>query len=213
MSELEPREFNPLSLESIGQGVVYELLKSPVQGLPPDGRFLGSGVYALYYAGESEPYTGFRRFNSPEEEIWSWPIYVGKAVPKGSRKGSTEFTAGRGADIFNRVRQHGRSIQQVTGLEVENFRFRHLVVAPVWIRLAENLIIDEYRPVWNTLIDGFGNHDPGSGRYNQERSRWDTLHPGRAWAERLPEPGSFTRDGLAKEVASFLAQPPEAVRS
>lgn len=213
MSDLEPREFNPLSLESIGQGVVYELLKSPVQSLPPAGRFLGSGVYALYYSGASEPYTGFGRFNSPDEDLWTWPIYVGKAVPKGSRKGALDFTAGRGADIFNRVRQHARSIQQGSGLEVENFRFRHLVVAPVWIRLAENVIIDEYRPVWNTLIDGFGNHDPGSGRYNQERSRWDELHPGRAWADQLREPSSFSRTELMDEVAMFLARPPEAVRS
>lgn len=24
----------------------------------------------------------------------------------------------------------------------------------------------------------------GAGRYNQQRSAWDTLHPGRGWAER-----------------------------
>ncbi len=32
----------------------------------------------------------------------------------------------------------------------------------------------------NKIIDGFGNHDPGKGRYNQLRSRWDKLHPGRS---------------------------------
>jgi len=33
--------------------------------------------------------------------------------------------------------------------------------------------------------DGFGNHDPGSGRYNQKRSVWDQVHPGRSWATRM----------------------------
>ena len=39
-------------------------------------------------------------------------------------------------------------------------------------------------PLWNTAVDGFGNHDPGSGRYEQAKSDWDVIHPGRAWAEK-----------------------------
>ncbi len=35
-----------------------------------------------------------------------------------------------------------------------------------------------------TYMDGFGNHDPGSGRYEQAKSDWDVIHPGRAWAEK-----------------------------
>jgi len=42
-----------------------------------------------------------------------------------------------------------------------------------------------YNPLWNSHIDGFGNHDPGKGRYEQAKSEWDVLHPGRVWAERL----------------------------
>ncbi len=37
------------------------------------------------------------------------------------------------------------------------------------------------------VIDGFGNHDPGSGRYSGKRSRWDTIHQGRAWANKLKD--------------------------
>lgn len=33
--------------------------------------------------------------------------------------------------------------------------------------------------------DGFGNHDPGKERISGMLSSWDTLHPGRAWAERM----------------------------
>ncbi len=42
-----------------------------------------------------------------------------------------------------------------------------------------------YNPLWNSHIDGFGNHDPGKGRYEQAKSEWDVLHPGRVWADRL----------------------------
>lgn len=34
------------------------------------------------------------------------------------------------------------------------------------------------------MLDGFGNHDPGKGRYEQAKSAWDVLHPGRAWADK-----------------------------
>lgn len=54
------------------------------------------------------------------------------------------------------------------------------LVAPV-----EASLIRKHRPLWNMVVDGFGNHDPGKGRYNQAKSEWDVLHPGRAWAERL----------------------------
>lgn len=50
---------------------------------------------------------------------------------------------------------------------------------------VEAELIRRYMPMWNSAIDGFGNHDPGGGRYNQAKSDWDVLHPGRPWAERL----------------------------
>lgn len=33
-------------------------------------------------------------------------------------------------------------------------------------------------------FDGFGNHTPGAGRFQQAKSDWYVLHPGREWAER-----------------------------
>jgi hypothetical protein len=50
---------------------------------------------------------------------------------------------------------------------------------------VEAELIRRYKPLWNTVVDGFGNHDPGKGRYNQSPSEWDVLHPGRSWVERL----------------------------
>jgi hypothetical protein len=40
-------------------------------------------------------------------------------------------------------------------------------------------MIEQFRPIWNLVIDGFGNKDPGKRRATQYRSLWDVLHPGR----------------------------------
>jgi hypothetical protein len=98
-------------------------------------------------------------------------------------KGDKETTARR--MLYNRLVQHAKSVQQAENLHLEEFHCRYLVVVPVWIELAERFLIEHYRPVGNTLIDGFGNHDPGAGRKDMKRPRWDILHPGRGWAKRL----------------------------
>jgi hypothetical protein len=49
----------------------------------------------------------------------------------------------------------------------------------------EAALIKLNQPLWNSCVDGFGNHDPGSGRYQQARSDWDIIHTGRSWADRL----------------------------
>jgi hypothetical protein len=63
-------------------------------------------------------------------------------------------------------------------------------------------LIRKFGPLWNTVIDGFGNHTPGEGRFNQARSGWDVLHPGRAWAKkcvgRAPD-----YDVLVKRIDAF----------
>jgi len=74
---------------------------------------------------------------------------------------------------------------KASNLSLEDFHCRYLVVDDIWIPLAESLLIEMFSPLWNLVIDGFGNHAPGAGRYNQQKSPWDVLHPGRAWAEKL----------------------------
>lgn len=71
-------------------------------------------------------------------------------------------------------------------------------------------MIQTYRPIWNGLIDGFGNNAPGGGRGDQVRSRWDTLHPGRYWADRLPEPVYGVDDLRLQVLAHFDEYPPES---
>ena len=96
-----------------------------------------------------------------------------------------EFDARIGSALYKRLCEHAESIRQTTNLNVEDFQSRYLVVDDIRIPLGESLLIRQFRPVWNVVIDGFGNHAPGSGRYNQQRSPWDVLHPGRGWAKRL----------------------------
>lgn len=52
------------------------------------------------------------------------------------------------------------------------------------ISTVEAALIKWNRPLWNTRLDGFGNHDPGKGRYEQAKSDWDVIHPGRPFADK-----------------------------
>jgi hypothetical protein len=166
--------YDPLEYDNLARNVVQALMEQPCQNLPPI-PFKGVGVYALYNVGSLDCYKAMR-----SEDI---PIYVGSAVLAGKRKGSGDSAAGR--TLQNRLAQHAKSIQQAENLRLEDFRCRFLVVVPVWIELAQRFLIEHYRPVWNTVVDGFGNHDPGAGRKDMKRPRWDILHPGRGWAKRL----------------------------
>ena len=173
-----PEPYDPLNYDNLARNVVSALLEIEPAVLPPSDPFQGTGVYAMYYMGDLKYY---RAIASPKCDI---PIYVGKAIPKGGRKGTSEAGA-KGYELFARLQQHANSVKQAENLRLEHFKCRYLVVVPVWITLAERFLIDHFRPLWNTVVDGFGNHPPGAGRASMRRPRWDILHPGRAWAGRL----------------------------
>lgn len=172
--------FNPLDKRNLGKSVADALLATDVHSLPP-ASFRGAGIYAIYYTG-SFPVYG-KVANANREERFGWPIYVGKADHSGVRKGGFGLGAEPRLKLYRRLAEHAKSIEQANNLELADFRCRFLVVEDIWIPLGESLLIEMFHPLWNRSIDGFGNHDPGKGRSNQRRSPWDTLHPGRAWAE------------------------------
>ena len=90
-------------------------------------------------------------------------------------------------ELFNRLREHSRSIGITQGLELKDFNCRFVIFEDAssdMIGTIEAALIKLNMPLWNTAVDGFGNHDPGSGRYEQAKSDWDVIHPGRAWAEK-----------------------------
>jgi hypothetical protein len=200
--------YNPLDKQNLGQSVAKALLERPTLSLPKLRPFDGAGIYALYYVGEFPAYQPIALANSTE---FKQPIYVGKAVPAGARKGGFGLGANPGRVLFRRLNEHAESIHSTKNLSLDEFHCRYLVTDDIWIPLAEAMLIDLSSPVWNRLVDGFGNHDPGKGRYQQQRAPWDTLHPGRPWADRL-QPGRAKKD-LLKLVEDFLQGKPVATIS
>ncbi|MFN3373374.1 MAG: Eco29kI family restriction endonuclease, partial [Chloroflexus sp.] len=53
--------------------------------------------------------------------------------------------------------------------------------------------------IWNTTVTGFENQAPGKGRYLQQKSSWDTIHPGRAWASKLT-PNSRNEEAIITAI-------------
>lgn len=193
--------FNPLDKANLGESIAEALLQRPIGPLPPPRSFIGAGVYAIYYGGDFPLYGPIAELN--RDGRWGWPIYVGKAVPAGARKGGYGLGDDPGPALFRRLAEHAESIGQARNLENGDFQCRFLVVDDIWIPLAESLLIQKFSPAWNKMIDGFGNHDPGRGRYNQQRSPWDAVHPGRRWAENL-QPLARDLDRFREEVVGFL---------
>jgi hypothetical protein len=164
--------YNPLAKENLGRSVADALLELPCQPLKSEKRFVGAGIYAIYYTGDFKPYEKIRRRN--QNDNFEQPIYVGKAVPPGSRKGNFGLDGDPGPALFKRLNEHAESINQAKNLKLSDFFRRALVVDDIWIPLGESLLIARYSPIWNKLNDGFGNHTPGKGRYQQLRSRVQT---------------------------------------
>jgi hypothetical protein len=158
---------------------------TPVHLLPPPETFLGAGVYALYYTGKNPLYKKYSKLNRLS---YVCPIYVGKAVPKGWRQSRiSDGTGTQSRELYSRLREHSRSITVGEDLSTEDFSCRFVIFeqeSSDMISTIEAALIKLNTPLWNTALDGFGNHDPGKGRYQQAKSDWDIIHTGRAWAEK-----------------------------
>ncbi len=186
--------FNPLAKRHLGESVGQAMLRQAVAPLRDLSAFDGAGVYAIYYTGGFHGYEVIAEKN--RNQHFGVPIYVGKAVPKGARKGG-DLEATPGKVLYKRLKQHAKSIEEVSNLDIADFHCRYLIVDDIWIPLGESLLIAKFNPLWNKLIDGFGNHDPGKGRHAGLRPRWDVLHPGRPWADRCQ-----ARDEKAEQIIS-----------
>ena len=144
-------------------------------------KFIGPGIYGIFYYGQFSLYSSIACTSKDY-----YPIYVGKAVPIGWRQGRGSNTMNSPV-LWNRINQHFRSINSVSNLEINDFKFVAMIMNPPetdLISAAENYLIRTYKPIWNSVMDGFGNHDPGKGRYNQAKSDWDVVHPGRPFADK-----------------------------
>ncbi|HVA84143.1 MAG TPA: Eco29kI family restriction endonuclease [Candidatus Binataceae bacterium] len=206
------RVFNPLDKRNLGINVADALIVEEVEPLGEVKPFKGAGIYAMYYRGG---FPAYRQLAARNRAKFVEPIYVGKAVPAGARKGGFGLGEDPGQVLFQRLREHAETIRQVEAsatktrsehqLKIADFFCRYLLVDDIWIPLGESMLIDRFHPIWNKVVDGFGNHDPGKGRYRQQRSPWDTVHPGRAWASKC-QPYAKTVGQILEVVAVHFAR-------
>ncbi len=199
--------YNPLDKLNLGKSVAEALLDRPEYPLGEIPPFDGAGIYVIYYRGSFPLYTPISAANA---ERARWPIYIGKAIPSGSRRGANLFSEAKGRWLFNRLDEHRESIARVqrhdpANLTVADFTAKFLIVDDIWIPLGESLLIATFKPLWNRVLDGFGNHDPGSGRYNGLRPLWDVLHPGREWAMKCRQRPESPLE-IEQRVSSFLTE-------
>jgi len=197
-SDIKP--FNPLDKRNLAEAVADALLDTIVQPLPPE-PFVGAGVYALYYDGSFLAYRLLTQINRDGQ--FRCPIYVGKAIPAGARKGGLGLEVDHGQALYKRLSEHAESISAAQNLDISDFHCRFLVVDDIWIPLAESMMIERFKPLWNLVLDGFGNHDPGKGRYSGMMPQWDCLHPGRTWAVRM-SPCASTQEQLSEQIKVHL---------
>ncbi|MFD4434064.1 Eco29kI family restriction endonuclease [Nocardia sp. NPDC058497] len=195
-----PAGFDPLDKANLVASVVNALFSAPAQPLGQFEPFNGSGLYCLYYSGGDELY-GPIAGGDPTR-----PIYVG-TVHARARASNETLSASSSPALTRRIRSHAQSIEAVERhttptikhpLFVRDFSFRCLVVDEMWAIPAIDSVMSRSAPVWNSAIRGFGANAIGGNR-RAVRSAWDTLHPGRPWAEPL-------KDGYSVEGLETLAR-------
>ncbi|MBL4702299.1 MAG: Eco29kI family restriction endonuclease [Phycisphaeraceae bacterium] len=158
---------------------------TPVHPLASPEKFHGTGVYMIYYTGRSKIYSRYSELNRLS---YDFPIYVGKAVASGWRQSRTSHTVKKQTtELWSRINQHRNSIDITKNLSSDSFSCRFMIFEDAssdMIGTVEAALIKWKTPLWNSFLDGFGNHDPGKGRYEQAKSDWDVVHSGRPWADK-----------------------------
>ena len=202
---MSTRPYNPLEKENLAKSIELEILGQAPLALAAVDEIKGAGIYVIYYSGRFAPYASIR--SDVTSVTFDQPIYVGKAIPKGGRKGGLTKDSGRGTALRDRLKQHATSVDEAENLKLEDFWVRHLVVDDIWIPLGENMLIESFKPVWNRAIDGFGNKDPGRRRKTQIRSPWDVLHPGRSFVKKLAE-SPLTPKLLEERISDYFGGRP-----
>jgi hypothetical protein len=197
--------FDPSNPKVVGRFTALALLAQSQVPLSAIGRFYGSGVYAIYYHGDFPLYQPLSRSESP--------IYVGKAGPA---EQSARTALEQGERLAARLNDHRKNIERAkTTLNVADFSARYLVVQSGWETTAESYLIHLFRPIWNSemnMLYGLGKHGDAATTRANKRSPWDTLHPGRKWAEATLEDGRTITQITADVAAHFAAHPPFLAR-
>lgn len=176
-SVLKPSSlFDPGDPQTSARVIALATVAQPRHQLAGLRPFYGAGVYALYYRGPFEPYEGL----AGKEQ----PIYVGKADPLNRHAVDPE---GQGQALYKRLLKHAKNIGLAsTTLDPGDFDCRFLIVQSGFQQAAETRLINFFKPIWNSeskVCQGLGKHGDSPETRANKRSPWDTLHPGRPWAE------------------------------
>ncbi|MEV6894270.1 Eco29kI family restriction endonuclease [Kribbella sp. NPDC051137] len=168
--DYRPEFFDPLSTEALTRIICREFEEQEPIGLTYEvPLFEGSGLYAIYYHGDSE------ELYKPLADL-AIPVYVGQARSHNSATGRTARSL---RPLHSRIKQHRVSIDG-GGLYLDEFSVRLLCMPDVHIDMGENGLRVGYQPVWNSILTGFGSHEQGSATRSSARTKWDTVHPGRS---------------------------------
>ena len=169
--------------------VLDELLVRHRTPLPDlSGVSPGPGYYAVF----------FRTLSSPEYELdadsyrrvgrGTYPVYLGSAKSLSTRTG-----------------EHIRNCRPVASIEGGHALHVAFVPTTAWedALYAEQVLCRQLRPVWNTVVRGWGSAWQGRSRSSQSAPDWSVLHPGR-----MVGCGPVTTDAAAlrTRVAAHLEQ-------
>ncbi|ROR42974.1 Eco29kI family restriction endonuclease [Kitasatospora cineracea] len=184
---LDKYSFDPLRPENLVRSVVqrlragraYELAEAAYWATKP-------GIYAIFYTGANQLYAPIA--GSPI------PLYVG-AVQSASGAGkaySRQHTVGQ------RLEEHRRTLEQSRDLDPRDFMFRVLFIDDLFMGATIDALTTQFKPLWNTTIEGFGNRNPGKAR-RLPRPKWHELHAGPdSWAADLES--RWDRAALVEQV-------------
>lgn len=195
--------FDPADPVTAGRIVALTLISQPVHELVSIPNFYGAGIYAIYYKGDFAPYAKLVGSDHP--------IYVGKADPASA---SAKDAIAQGTKLSIRLNEHAKSIgKAVTTLSIEDFKCRFLIVQSGFQKSAEDYLINFFKPIWNSetkICFGLGKHGDSSETRDNKRSPWDTMHPGRAWADKSSK-DQKTREQIVSEINQHLMHYPPYV--
>lgn len=193
--------FDPSDPQTAGRIVALTLISQPLHELSSIPNFYGAGIYAIYYKGDFSPYS--KLSNSDH------PIYVGKADPA---NGSAKDAIAQGTKLSLRMAEHAKNIRKAEStLSIDDFKCRFLIVQSGFQKSAEDYLINFFKPIWNSetrICFGLGKHGDSSETRGNKRSPWDTMHPGRGWAEKITH-DQKSPDQIVAEIEKHLtANPP-----
>jgi hypothetical protein len=185
--QLPRATFDPFEPKTVGRMVALAMLAQPLIPLSDVPDSYGSGIYAIYYAGDHPFYTAISGTETP--------IYVGKADPalrdasnpreQGIKlSGRLHEHAGRISDV-ERYAANGHLPPGLDPIYLADFKCRRLTCATNAQLVAETHLIGMFWPLWNSQTKacwGLSKHGDAAVTRKNKRSPWDVVHPGRNWA-------------------------------